>query len=157
MTIPELKRIDKFINGEIPDAPKIIISASGVKNAKEVLDKTKEIMKIISQFAYTDKWPTDEEWKTLLPKWFVESMTLKTSKDRDNDENLWHFESWLSNTKSRFWIWHSSKTEKDAIKIVLEAISVPYLHDTLLYVLYSQGIAMENIDVKDDYYDSTEE
>lgn len=52
-------------------------------------------MNTISQYAYTETWPTDEEWKDLLPKWFVESIILKTSEDRDNDDNPWHFESWI--------------------------------------------------------------
>jgi len=76
----ELKRINQNNKGELPQAPKIIITAHGVKNPAEVMSNTKTIMKAISQFAYTNSWPTDEEWKTILPKWFVESMTNKTSE-----------------------------------------------------------------------------
>lgn len=150
----ELKRINENNNGEIPNAPKIIITVKGVKNPAEVMRNTKNIMKAISQFAYTDTWPSYEEWQSILPSWFVESMTLKTSSDRDKDENLWHYESWINNIKQRFWLWYSSKTEKDTLKFVLEAVSIPYLHDSFIYILYSQGIPMENIEVKDDVYDS---
>ncbi|MGB6093434.1 MAG: hypothetical protein WBF83_06715 [Moheibacter sp.] len=150
----ELKRIDKNNKGELPNAPKIIITVKNVTNPKGILDNTKAIMKVVSQYAYTDKWPTDEEWKEILPIWFVESMTLKTSEDRDRDENLWHYESWIDNIRQRFWLWYSSKAEKDSIQIVLEALSIPYLYDSLLYTFYSQGVPMENIDVKDDVYDS---
>lgn len=150
----ELKRIENNNKGEIPNVPKIIITAKNVRNPKEILENTKIIMKAISQFAYTDKWPSDEEWKNILPTWFVESMTLKNSEDRDKDENLWHYESWIDNIRQRFWLWYSSKTDKNSLQIVLEALSIPYLHDTLVYILYSQGIPIENITVIDDIYDT---
>ena len=146
----ELKRIDKNNNGETPKEPKIIIRATNVKNAKEVLKNTKEIMKSISQFAYTNQWPSDEEWKSLLPGWFVESMTSKTTEDRDKDDNLWHYESWIDNIRQRVWLWYSSKIEKDTLEFVLEVVSYPYLHYTFIYILYSQGIPMDNISVTED-------
>ena len=113
---------------------------------------TKEIMKTISKYAYTNTWATDDEWKDLLPKWFIESMTLKSSADRDKDDNLWHYESWIDNMRMRAWLWWSSKkseNEKD-LEFVLETLSIPYLFESFLYILYSQGVPMENISVEDD-------
>lgn len=150
----ELKRIDKNNKGELPNGPKIIITVKNVTNPKEILENTKTIIKAVSQFAYTDKWPTDEEWKEILPTWFVESMTLKSLDEIMKTQGQWHYESWVANIKDRAWLWYSSKIEKDSIQIVLEALSIPYLYDSLLYTFYSQGVPMENIDVKDDVYDS---
>lgn len=152
MPLKEKDRIKRLNNGELPDTPKIIISVKNIENPKTILKKVKEITTIASKYSYSDNWPSDEEWKKNLPKWFVESMTLKTSEDRDIDENLWHFESFIANLKDRFWLWYSSKLESDSFYVVLEAISAPYLHDTLVYMIYSQGVPMENIDVKDDFY-----
>jgi len=81
-------------------------------------------------------------------------MTNKTSEDRDKDDDLWHYESWIDNIRQRFWLWYSSKIEKDTLTFVFEAVSIPYLHDSFIYILYSQGIPMENIEVRDDVYDS---
>lgn len=150
----ELKRINKNNKGELPNAPKIIITVKNVTNPTEILENTKTIIKAVSQFAYTDKWPTDEEWKEILPTWFVESMTLKSLDEIMKTQGQWHYESWVANIKDRAWLWYSSKIEKDSIQIVLEALSIPYLYDSLLYTFYSQGVPMENIDVKDDVYDS---
>lgn len=148
----ELKRIDKNINGEQPKGPKILITARNLNNPEEVLNNTKTVMKVISKYAYTNSWPNNEEWKEILPKSFVESMTLKTTEDRDKDENLWHFESWVDNIRQRFWVWWSSKMEKNSVCFVFEAISIPYLYDSFIYILYSQGIPIENIIVEDDVY-----
>ncbi len=150
----ELRRIDQNNNGEIPNAPKIVITARGVKNPTEVMSNTKTIMKAISQFAYTNSWPTDEEWKTILPIWFVESMTSKTIEDIMKTKGQWHYESWVDNIRQRFWLWYSSKIEKDTLTFVLEAVSIPFLHDSFIYILYSQGVPMAGIDVRDDVYDS---
>ena len=151
----EIKRINNYNNGEYPSGSKIIILANQVANPQEVLTKTKEVMLAVSQFAFTDKWPTDEEWKKILPQWFVDSMTSKTSKDRDEDLNQWHYESWVFNIKQRSWIWWSSEIGNNYVKIYLEALDIPYLHDSFKYILYSQGIPMENITDKDDIYDKT--
>jgi hypothetical protein len=146
----ELKRIEENTKGEFPEFTKIIITAKNVENAKEVLKKTKEVMKIISSYAYKNEWPSDQMWKTILPAWFVESMTLKTSKDRDNDENQYHFESWIANIKDRAWLWYSSDIKKNDLQFVLETLSTPYLFSTFIYILYCQGIMLDNIIITDD-------
>ncbi len=149
----ELKRINTNNDGELPELTKIIISVNSVKNAREVLDNTKEIMKTVSQYAYAKEWPSDDEWKSILPIWFVESMTLKSLDEIMKTRGQWHFESWIANVKDRAWLWYSSKLEKDSLQFVLETLSIPYLFETFVYILYSQGIPLENITVIDDVYD----
>ncbi len=146
----ELKRIEKNNNGEVPGTTQIIVRATNVRDVEKVLDSTKEIMRCVSQYAYTDIWPSDEEWKEFLPQWFVESMVLKTSKDRDEDLNLYHFESWVANVKDRAWVWWSSKVDGNNLEFVLETLSIPYLYSTFVYILYSQGVPMGNISIEDD-------
>lgn len=146
----ELKRIEDNNNAEFPEKTKIIISVRNVQNPENILNRTKEIMKAVSQFAYTDQWPSDEEWKSLLPQWFVESMTLKTMEEIMKVKGQWHFESWIANIKDRAWVWYSSKVEKNSLEFILETLSIPYLHSTFVYILYSQGIPMENISILDD-------
>ncbi|WP_452219952.1 hypothetical protein [Lacinutrix salivirga] len=151
----EVKRINDYNKDEYPTGPKIIMMAHNVENPEQVLAKTKEVMLAVSQFAYTDDWPSDEEWKTILPEWFVSSMTNKTSKDRDKDPNQWHYESWVHNIKMRSWVWWSSKIGEDYVKVTLEALDMPYLHDSFKYIFYSQGIPMKNITDDDDIYNKT--
>ncbi|QFG54460.1 hypothetical protein [Chryseobacterium sp.] len=146
----ELTRIEHNNNGEEPKTTKIIIKAKNVENVDKVLMNTKEIMKTISKYAYTNTWPTDVEWESILPKWFVESMTLKSSDDRDKDNNLWHYESWVDNIRMRAWVWWSSKKTGKDLEFVLETLSIPYLFESFIYILYSQGVSMENISFIDD-------
>lgn len=153
----ESEKIEKNINGEVPsDFPKMIITIRNVNNPNAVLNNAKKIMSLISQYAYTNTWPSDDKWETILPKWFVESMTLKNSSDRDSDENLWHFESWVESMYHRAWEWHSSKIEGNNIIIVLALLNIPYIYEQLLYVFYAQGIPMKNISNVDDIYGETQ-
>ncbi len=112
-------------------------------------------MECISKYAYTNKWPSDEEWKSILPKWFVDSMALKSSSDRDKDDNLWHFESWIESMYNRAWEWYSSKIEGNSIVIVLSLLNIPYIFEQFLYIFYSQGVPMKNISSEDDLYGIT--
>lgn len=151
----EIKRITNNNKGEWPNGPKILLKAHKVKEPQKVLDKTKEVMLAVSQYAYTNQWPLDEEWKTILPEWFVKSMTDKSEEDLDNDDDQWHYESWVDNIRQRSWVWWSSKIEKDTVTIVLDVLDMPYLHDSLKYVFYAQGIPMSNITDEDDIYDKS--
>lgn len=149
----EIERIDKNNKGEIPEKTKMIITVSKVGNPEEVLAKTKEIMKCVSQFAFSKNWPDDKEWIKILPSWFVESMTNKSLEDIMKTKGQWHFESWVESMYHRAWVWWSSKIEKDEIIIVLETLNIPYLFEQFLYIFYAQGISMDNIKVVDDIYD----
>lgn len=151
----EIKRINNNNKGELPKGPKILLKAHKVIQPQKVLDNTKEVMLAVSQYAYTNQWPSDEEWKTILPQWFVKSMTDISDEELDNDVNQWHYESWVDNIKQRSWVWWSSKIEKDTITIVLDVLDMPYLHDSLKYVFYAQGIPMSNITDEDDIYDKS--
>ncbi|OPC08672.1 hypothetical protein BAY01_14705 [Elizabethkingia miricola] len=152
----EIERIEKSIKGELPDTTKMVIIIKNVNNVEEVLNNAKQIMLCISKYAYRNDWPSDEEWKSILPKWFVESMTLKSEKDRDNDENLWHYESWIESMYHRAWEWYSSKIEGNTITIVLKMLNLPYIFEQFLYIFYSQGVPMSNITDKDDIYGETQ-
>lgn len=152
----ELECIQNNNNGEKPDTTKMIITVKNVTNSKEVLQKTKEVMKCVSQFAYTNTWPEDEKWKEILPQWFVESMTSKSSEDRDNDDYQWHFESWIESMYHRAWEWYSCKIEGDNIIITLKMLNIPYIFEQFLYIFYSQGIEMSNITSEDDIYGQTQ-
>ncbi|MBL7730357.1 MAG: hypothetical protein JNM88_04200 [Chitinophagaceae bacterium] len=148
----ELQRIDAFNTGEVPEKTKILITVTDVNNPSTVLQKTKDVIKPIASRGFTKKWPSDNEWKKILPAWFVESMVKKTPADRDKDPNLWHFESWLESMKNRAWVWWSSKIEDNTITIALETLNLPYVFEQVLYIFYSQGIPMKNITTWDDVY-----
>ncbi|MET3034803.1 hypothetical protein ABXT08_01755 [Chryseobacterium sp. NRRL B-14859] len=152
----EKERIDINNQGQIPDGLKMIIKIKNVNNPQEVLKKAKEVMKSVAQFAHTNNWPKDSEWKSILPKWFVESMTNKTLDEIMSQDGQWHFESWIESMYHRAWEWYSSKIEGNTIIIVLNLLSVPYVFEQFLYIFYSQGISMKNMTSEDDLYGSTQ-
>lgn len=153
----ELKRIQNHNNGEpVLEGAKLIITVTDLKAPQSILEKTKEIMTAISQFAYTDTWPSDDEWRDILPKWFVDSMVLKTDEELLADEHQWHFESWVESMYHRGWVWWSSEIDKSTLTITLEALNLPYIFEQFLYIFYAQGIDMKNISSFDDVYGNTQ-
>ena len=79
-------------------------------------------------------------------------MTLKSSEDRDKDDNLWHFESWIESMYHRAWEWWSSEIDGNTLTLTLQTLNLPYIFEQFLYIFYSQGIAMKDIVVHDDIY-----
>jgi hypothetical protein len=149
----EIKRINNYNNGEFHSGASIYITVTNLEDPEAVLQKTKEVMLAISQYAYTNEWPAEEEWTSILPNWFVISMTSKTDEELDDDLDQWHYESWVSNIKDRAWVWWSSKKGENWLKFQLVALNIPYLHDSFKYIFYAQGVPMESISDKDDIYD----
>ncbi|OPC01935.1 hypothetical protein BAS10_18500 [Elizabethkingia meningoseptica] len=152
----EIERIETNVKGEVPDTTKMVITIKNVTNPQRVLDNTKEIMKAVSQYAYTNNWPSDEEWKSILPKWFVESMTEKSIEKIMKTKGQWHYESWIESMYHRAWEWYSSKVEGNTITIVLKMLNLPYIFEQFLYIFYSQGIPMDSITDVDDIYGKTQ-
>lgn len=149
----EIERIDIQNNGELPDSAQILIKVVNVENPKRILENAKEIMKTISQFAYTNTWPNDDKWEELLPNWFVKSMTSKTIEEIMSTEGQWHFGSWIESMYHRAWEWYSSKIESNTITIVLETLNIPYVFEQFFYIFYAQGVSLNNISSIDDIYD----
>lgn len=77
-------------------------------------------------------------------------MTLKPLEEIITKKGQWHYESWIDNIRMRAWVWWSSKKENNNLEFVLETLSFPYLFENFIYILYSQGIPMENISFEDD-------
>ncbi|WP_293915852.1 MULTISPECIES: hypothetical protein [unclassified Sphingobacterium] len=152
----EIEGIHQSIKGELPDTTRMVITIKNVDHVEEVLNNAKEIMKCISNYAYTDNWPSDEEWKSILPKWFVESMTQKSIETIMKTKGQWHYESWIESMYHRAWEWYSSKIEGSTITIVLKMLNLPYIFEQFLYIFYSQGVPMSNITDKDDIYGETQ-
>lgn len=148
----EKERILEYNQGQIPEGVKIKILIRNLTSPETVLGKIKDVMSAVSQFAYSGNWPTDEEWKVILPQWLVHSMTSKSTEDRDKDANLWHFESWLESMYHRGWVWWSSEITENSIVIMLKALAIPYVFEQLLFTIYGQGISLNNVSVNDDVY-----
>lgn len=151
----EIDRIDQYTQSEVPEGSKLVLTIDNVEGAEQILLKAKDIMKCISKYAYTDKWPEEEEWKSILPEWFVDSMVNKSLSEIVDDKYQWHFESWVDSMRNRAWEWYSSEVKGSNIIITIKLLSVPYIFEQFIYVFYAQGVLVNKISDVDDIYGYT--
>lgn len=116
---------------------------------KQLLDIEKSnmlnaILEKIIKYTYKDKWPSDDEWKEILPKDFVNFCHSYTLSDVLKSDDLWHFESWVDAIRNRGWLWHSSLKNEKIITIILDVQSFPYHIEAFEFLLYYLGIEKNN-------------
>ena len=145
MTEPERILLNK--KGEVPPKTGLKIL---VENDTELIRKLRMISGVASVIATANgRRLTDDEWESILPYWFVESMVNKSLKEIEADENLWHFGSWIDAIQQRGWTWWSSQVEESRFIVYLETLTYPYNIDPFVYIIYSTGIKRKNIIIEE--------
>lgn len=94
-------------------------------NAQQVLDRARELMRIVNEHAMAAAWPQDDEWPRLLPTWFVRQCAPEqTHEEWEREEerlralsweerrehyrtSRWSLLSWTGwmDPRERMWIW----------------------------------------------------
>src|SRR5205085_11603936 len=105
-------------------------------------------------------WPTLDEWRRLLPDWFVEKCAPEKTKDesdrwlkwwrslpwdeqvRVNEELRWSLADWLYwfEPKQRYWYWWDARVESpDLIRLAVEVREWPFPWDALKWLFRASG------------------
>lgn len=125
--IKEIERIEQYRMGEIPDG---LHWVDGIESSHphECFSRVIQVIKIVSAQS-PDNWPTDGQWRELLPAWFVSSLKVFTPEEahallattsREKWGSIpWEFGSWLDAIRDRGWQWWSSKVAAEKIEICL--------------------------------------
>lgn len=104
-------------------------------------------MRVVASHAPAN-WPTDADWETLLPEWFVSSTKQHTNEAILADHRLCHWEAWLDALKERDWEWWSCELLPNGFRIHLTTASWPNQVGPLVYLTYTVGAS--DVDVSDD-------
>ena len=138
---PESVRIRQNVSGEHPLFPTLKVVAKCPSNAQAVLDRVKQVMEVVSK-QDSCQWPSDLEWQTLLPRWFLEPFQKRDLKDilADNSESSWDYGSWLDAMRRRGWEWWSSlPPSEDQWEGFLAALDMPYGIEPFEYLVLASG------------------
>lgn len=139
MTLAEqLERIDCNLSGETPPPVALQIRFAVRTVAKEVLDRCRHVMSLIAA-AQRDGWRSDEEWRLLLPGWFLSSFDGHSLDELIANPMLWDFGSWLDAMKTPGWEWWSSCADDKIGMVRCVAYRMPFAIEPLLYLLRSAG------------------
>jgi hypothetical protein len=125
-------------------------------DAAEVLARCKEVMRIVLT-QDVERWPTDEEWKFLLPDWFVaacadeDTVRQKTQRWFELSEeeraaatasDVWSVEAFvywfLPEERQWFW-WDASILDANTVEILVQVLGDPYPWGTLWWLSIASG------------------
>jgi hypothetical protein len=124
-------------------------------DALDVLDRAKKVLEVVLR-STTDPWPSLEEWRDVLPRWFVERCAPEMSQEEaerrvrlpdDEQERLeqaegWSMGAWLHwfQPGHRQWAWWDAvATGEDTIVVAIEVDSWPFPWGALKWLFLACG------------------
>ena len=123
------------------------------------LERTREVLGAVLRNS-TGRWPTNEEWRALLPHWFVERCGPEKTKEqveawlqwwrslsdeeqlRAEREKTWSLSSWLywMDPDQRHWHWWDALAEDDKkLKVATTVDEWPFPWGALAWLLRASG------------------
>ncbi len=128
-------------------------------SAEEVLRKGKQVLRTVLEHI-GEPWPSDAEWRRVLPKWFVEACALAMSKEesekwlarwrklapaqqaKEEAEKAWSLDSWLYwfEEGNRQWEWWDAAVQDtDTIQIAAQVKCWPFPWGELRWLFKACG------------------
>lgn len=126
---------------------------------QRVLDKVREVLRIVLAQS-KDRWLSLEEWRQILPAWFIRQCRAERTKkeaeewlkswkllsneeqERVSEEDGWSLDNWLYwfEPKHRTWRWWDAVVESPRrIRLAVEAHDWPLAWDALGWLFKSSG------------------
>jgi hypothetical protein len=139
----ELQRLSEWGQNQAPAPPAMRLTVQGVRNPTHCLASVVEVMRAVLTIP-SPLWDEGKEshwatlhWATLLPEWFVTSMTQYTIGQIMTMPEQWDFASWVATMCAREWEWWSSASGPDGFQINVALMGLPYNIEPLFYILHA--------------------
>jgi hypothetical protein len=128
-------------------------------NAAVVIQRVKEVLATTSQYALSD-WPSEEQWKSLLPDWFLSACAPLETKDEADKfmtwwrslppeqqaqaerEKDWSLGAWLywMDPENRVWTWWDARVmDADRVMVAVEIVDWPFPWGALRWLFRAAG------------------
>ncbi len=147
--------------GEEPGGVGAITVLARGSEARTVLDRCRSVLAVILDHSGPE-WPTVEEWRSLLPKWFVAASSPERSREdaerwlawwrtlgpadqaRAESEQRWTLADWLywMEPFERQWFWWDAEIGTDGtLRVTVEIPGWPAALGALDWLLRAAGAA----------------
>jgi hypothetical protein len=128
-------------------------------NAELILQRSKEVLRTVIERA-KDRWPSNEEWCSILPEWFVVTCSKELPKDEAdkwlawwrklNPEQKaaaeaakkWSLPAWIYwlHPDQRLWFWWDAEIlTPDHIRVAVEVSHWPFPWGALRWLFIAAG------------------
>jgi hypothetical protein len=104
------------------------------QNPNDTLSRILAVLREIAKHG-PDAWPSDNEWRTVLPDWLKRHLPELTKEETDRlmattprdqwDKLPWEFGSWLDAVRDRGWKWWGYKQQGATATLVLHISMFP--------------------------------
>ena len=135
----ELAHLREGAAAEAPpgDLDELLVSCP--EGAERVLAGVREVLEVVLAHQ-TGPWPSVDEWKQLLPEWFVSSC-VDDRQVRDCVLDKWSLRAWTYwfQPDQRGWRWWDARAEGDRLHVWLLVEERPYLRGALEWLLQTAG------------------
>jgi hypothetical protein len=150
----ELQRIKAGpMPGEQPGDVLVTFAAETGDVAEAVLCRIKQaLMLVVDQDA--KQWPTVDEWRAILPKWFVEkcadeidreeaerrrSLPIEERKILADQWSVGAWTHWFKPAERSWYYWDARTVEKNRLVIEVAVDSLPFAMGSLKWLLKAAG------------------
>ena len=129
-------------------------------NANQVLQNSREVLAIVLR-QYEKNWLSENEWREVLPRWFVEGCAPESTEEeneenlanwrtlsreeqiREEEEEFWSVMEWISwfePTEERYWFWWDAVVKAPNLLLVaVEVVDCIYPSVSLEWLLRASG------------------
>lgn len=117
-------------------------------------DTLSRVLAVIHEIAKhgRDEWPSDDEWRTVLPDWLKQQLPELTREETERlmattpreqwDKLPWEFGSWLDAVRDRGWKWWGYKQRGNTATLVLHIAMFPERIGTFKEILRTAGVVI---------------
>lgn len=126
--------------GEAPAGDLDVIEADCEGGAERALARVREALVVVLDHQ-EGAWPSLDEWKTLLPGWFVEAC-VDDREVRDCVLDRWSLRAWLHwlQPEQRQWRWWDAEAiDEHRLRVRLLPLADPYLKGSVNWLLTVAG------------------
>jgi hypothetical protein len=133
-------------------------------NSRLILQRCQEVMQLIIRFQI-EKWPSEEEWYKLLPKWFISACAPEKTPEEEaeylerwrqlstkeqvllEEESSWSVMEWVSwfepsdnPCDQRYWFWWDAFiTDPSTLLVAIAVVDIPFPSESLFWLLKASG------------------
>ena len=136
------------------------VHVSAPSRVGQVLDRSREVLGIVLRQSAAS-WPSVEQWRTLLPKWFVDACAEEITRaeaerrrslpmpERERLAEHWSVGAWVHWLKpsERQWFWWDvHQTSPNDMMIHVEVNDFPFPAGALKWLLKTAGASSVRVD-----------
>ena len=131
----ELRNLLEGSGDETPPGELDGLSAGCAAECEAALRRVKEVLQVVLSRSEAE-WPDLDEWKRVLPSWFVDSC-VDDVQLRDCVIDRWSLRAWLHwfQPGVRKWRWWDAEVRDGRLEVQVVVLERPYLRGALEWLL----------------------